>query len=560
MPLSYTKRIDLGFFVAVALICSMVASVYVCFQQMNHQKERVEHTYTVISTLQEIISNLSDVQGSVRGYVITGQEDYLAPYHLSTPKVSGAIDRLGRLVSDNPVQIGRFKSLQDHVTERVKIADQAIDTYRKSGQTAAMEFIRTGRGKREMDEIRVIVSDMIGDEKKLLDIRKTAVENFSDLTMYAGGCGVAICLIILGSVFFLIHREFRQRTKTEISLREAFEQMERHNAETKLTSRMGDYLQGCRDRQEVYDVIAGSMPALFPVSYGSISVFNEDRSFLYPVLTWGNLPQEANHEFDPEDCWALRQGRGHLVTSENSAPVCPHLEKVAKGNVSFCLPMQAQGETIGQIYFGAKAEEARFVGKHEMATMRRITEQISLALANLNLQQALKEQSIRDPLTKLYNRRYLEETLSRECSRVQRNDKPLCVLMMDIDFFKKINDTYGHDGGDAVLVEFANLLLRNVRKEDIACRMGGEEFVLVLPDANLEQGAARAQKISDAARALAIKFQGTSLKLTVSIGVSVYPAHGQTPEALLHCADMALYKAKEQGRDRVILCGETADA
>lgn len=553
MPLSYTRRIDIGFFVAIVLICSMAGSIYSLFQQSNHQKARVEHTYTVISTLQEIISNLSDVQGSVRGYIITGREDYLAPFHLAVPKVDDALTQLGGLVADNTTQSKRYTSLKDHVGQRVQIAEDAIDTFRSDGQKAAMDSISGGSGKREMDEIRVIVAEMIGEEKMLLDIRKSAVDNFTNLTMFAGASGVLICLVILCTVFYLIHREFRHRSRTEVSLRDAMEEMERHNAETRLIGEMGDYLRGCRDRQEVYDVISENMPRLFPHSFGSISIFNNSRNTLFSAMTWGPLPQGIELEFDPDDCWALRQGRGHLVTDHNSAPVCPHLEHVDRKNVAFCLPMQAQGETIGQIYFGAQAEEARYVGRHEMATMRRITEQVSLAIANLDLQQALKEQSIKDPLTKLYNRRYLEETLSRECSRGQRNKKPFSLLIMDIDHFKKVNDTYGHDAGDAVLVEFSRLLTDNIRKEDIACRLGGEEFILVMTDADLEHGIKRAQKICDDTRGMSIRFQRENLRVTVSVGVCAFPIHGGTPEELIKNADICLYKAKNSGRDRVVV-------
>lgn len=552
MPLSYTKRIDIGFFVAFVLICSMALSVYACFQQMNHQKGRVDHTYTVISTLELIIGNLSDAQGSVRGYIITGREDYLAPFHLAMPKVDDELEDLRDLVSDNPEQKERYISLKQHVDTRVQIAEEAIDTYRKYGQKVAMDSIATGSGKREMDEIRVIVAEMINEEKRLLDIRKTAVENFSSLTMLSGAIGVLVCMAILLTVFFLIHREFRHRSRTEASLMDAVQQMERHNTETKLVSQMGDYLRGCREREEVYKVISDNMPLLFPQSFGSIAVFNNSRNSLIPAMTWGKLPDGVQLEFEANDCWALRQGRAHLVTDINSAPVCPHLEQVGRENVSFCLPMQAQGETIGQVYFGALAEEARHVGKHEMGTMRRITEQISLAIANLNLQQALKEQSIKDPLTKLYNRRYLDEMLARECSRAQRNNKALSVLIMDIDHFKKVNDTYGHDAGDAVLVAFAKLIQQNIRKEDIACRLGGEEFVLVLPDATMEQAVVRAEKICEATRAMSIKFQREVLNITVSIGVCDYPECAQMPEELIQNADSALYRAKNGGRNRVI--------
>lgn len=557
MPLSYRNRIDIGFAVAIILICSVMSSVYASFAQMNHQKSRVEHTYEVITTLQGVISNLTDIQGSVRGYVITGMEDYLAPYYVALPRVKDGMAKLTQLVSDNPEQAKRCQMLKDHANERINIADTVMRTYQTDGQEKAFAMIRHGSGKREMDEIRIIIADMIAEEQSLLDVRRTSVDGFTKLTLYAGISGVSICIIILLTVFVLIHREFKYRTRTESSLREAMDMMEQHNGETKLVGRMGDYLRGCREREEVYKVISESMPLLFPTSWGSISVFNEKHDMLVPAMTWGKLPEGIVLEFDAEDCWALRQGRGHLVLPDNSAPTCEHLREVDSKNVSFCLPMQAQGETIGQIYFGADVDDAKYIGRHEMGTMRRITEQISLALANLDLQQALKEQSIRDPMTKLYNRRYLEETFSREISRMQRSGKNLSVLIMDIDHFKKVNDTYGHDAGDAVLTAFARVLSQKSRKEDIACRMGGEEFVLVLTDAPGELAVERAEDIREAASILSIKHGGRTIGVTVSIGVSIYPTHGETPEDLIKNADKALYQAKNGGRNRVVVFDPT---
>lgn len=553
MALQYKTRIDIGFFVAAVLICSVLISVYASFRQMNHQKERVEHTYQVISALQDTISSLIDIQGSVRGYVITGMEDYLTPYYLALPRAENSLKRLRALITDNPGQLEREASLSDHVGQRLGIAKNVIEIYQSKGQGAAFNEIRTGTGKREMDEIRVIVSDMVAEEKKLLEQRRIAVEAFSNLTMYAGIAGVLVCLLILGTVYSVIYRETHQRIKTEESLRDAVQEMERHNAETNLVSRMGDYLRGCRERDEVYDVIATSLPKLFPQSYGEIAIFNEARTALLPALTWGKIADGVQLQYGAEDCWALRQGKGHLVTPVNGAPVCSHLQSVSREHVSFCLPMQAQGETIGQIFFGARADEATHVGPHEMATMRRITEQISLALANLNLQQALKEQSIKDPLTKLFNRRYLDETFPREISRAERSEAPLAVLIMDIDFFKKVNDTYGHDGGDAVLTSFAKLLSSKIRKEDIACRLGGEEFVLILPSATQELALARAEEICEATRRLSVPFQNQTIQVTVSIGVAMFPDHGDVPETLVQKADEALYEAKDSGRDRVVL-------
>ncbi len=178
---------------------------------------------------------------------------------------------------------------------------------------------------------------------------------------------------------------------------------------------------------------------------------------------------------------------------------------------------------------------------------------VFLTLANLQFQGILRDQGVRDPMTRLFNRRYLDETLMREIARAKRNGQSIATLMMDIDHFKRVNDTHGHDGGDAVLCHFAKILEGKIRKEDIACRMGGEEFILILPTANAELAMARAQEICDATRDLKIDFEGRLIKVTVSIGVCVFPDHAATGEELLARADFALYRAKNEGRDRAIL-------
>jgi diguanylate cyclase (GGDEF)-like protein len=189
--------------------------------------------------------------------------------------------------------------------------------------------------------------------------------------------------------------------------------------------------------------------------------------------------------------------------------------------------------------------------------------QLALGLANLRLRETLRNQSIRDPLTGLFNRRYMEETLERELRRAGRSGKGLGVVMIDVDNFKRHNDVFGHDAGDVVLRRIGELLQRGLRREDTACRFGGEEFVLVLPDARAEDAARRAEELREQVRRLATTVKGVSVgSVTVSLGVAAYPEHGLTGEMLIKAADGALYAAKREGRDRVVLAPapDVADA
>jgi diguanylate cyclase (GGDEF)-like protein/PAS domain S-box-containing protein len=170
-----------------------------------------------------------------------------------------------------------------------------------------------------------------------------------------------------------------------------------------------------------------------------------------------------------------------------------------------------------------------------------------------DLQAKLKEQTIRDPLTGLFNRRYLEETMGRELARASREGFPIGVVMIDIDHFKQVNDSHGHKAGDLILQAMGNLLLGVIRAGDIACRYGGEEFLLILPQASRVITAERAEEWRTGFEALRTVYGENALQATISLGIAAYPADGVTAEAVIHAADQAMFRAKALGRNRVVL-------
>ena len=166
---------------------------------------------------------------------------------------------------------------------------------------------------------------------------------------------------------------------------------------------------------------------------------------------------------------------------------------------------------------------------------------------------------MRDALTGLYNRRYLEEVLEREVRRASRSAQSLGILMIDLDHFKNFNDTYGHDAGDAVLRETGQFLARGVRAEDFVCRFGGEEFVVILPTADMNSSQTRGERLRSKMRELTVMHQGKSLgMITISIGVASFPQHGMSPKQLMAAANAALYEAKRGGRDQVAVASVKA--
>jgi diguanylate cyclase (GGDEF)-like protein len=181
-----------------------------------------------------------------------------------------------------------------------------------------------------------------------------------------------------------------------------------------------------------------------------------------------------------------------------------------------------------------------------------MSEHIAMALSNLKLHETLRSQSIRDPLTNLFNRRFMEESLELELRRAARNQRPLGVIMLDLDSFKSFNDNYGHAAGDTLLKELGTLLQTNIRAEDIACRYGGEEFTLILPEGNLEITRQRAETLREAIKNMEVQHRGQILySVSASMGVAIFPDHGKAGDVLLRAADAALYESKGSGGNRV---------
>ena len=219
------------------------------------------------------------------------------------------------------------------------------------------------------------------------------------------------------------------------------------------------------------------------------------------------------------------------------------------------LPLRAKNGRLVDVEF---VSNVYLVGGEKViqCNIRDITERKQAQDALLKSQALLREQSVRDYLTGLFNRRYMEETLERELLRATRKKLPLGMIMLDVDDFKQFNDTWGHAVGDEILCELGRFLLRQVRGEDFPCRYGGDEFILILPDASRDVTYQRAQFICDAARVFQPQFEGQNLAaMTLSLGVAVFPEDGATSMAILRAVDAALYHAKHNGRGRVEVAG-----
>ncbi|MGO9578707.1 MAG: PAS domain S-box protein [Desulfobaccales bacterium] len=330
------------------------------------------------------------------------------------------------------------------------------------------------------------------------------------------------------------------------------QESERRNHDLTLINCMAEKLQSCLSLDEAYPLIARHAQGLFPAWSGALFIRDPANNLLEAVSTWGDAgPGET--AFPPNDCWAIRRGRINAGGGPRREMRCRHMPPQYPGNY-LCLPLLAQGETLGMLHVRELGDLTREQSELLQTLAVTAVDHISLALANIRLRETLRHQVVHDVLTGLYNRRYLEETLEREIYRGRRKGAPLGLIMLDLDYFKHFNDTYGHEAGDNLLRTLGKFLAERVRREDVACRYGGEEFVLILAEASQKIVQQRAEEIRREFAKLQVMHRGQMLEnVTVSLGVAMFPDHGATGRDVLRAADDAMYRAKSQGRNRVVV-------
>lgn len=344
------------------------------------------------------------------------------------------------------------------------------------------------------------------------------------------------------------------RHSTEAALRGTIAKQSERLEEILATSKLIELLQVCHSLSEANRVIRGALPRLLRAAAGAFYVSRGPESALELQVSWGDLTPAQS--FSSEDCWALRRSRPHSYEPERSSVACQHFGSVTRA--CLCAPLVADGLAFAVLHVQSASAEP--VSADVQRVVAALADQLSLVVGNLRLQETLRSGSERDPLTDLYNRRHLEISLHRELARAQRHGHPVSLVMLDVDHFKEFNDTHGHDAGDAVLCEVAQVLKRHSRAEDIACRYGGEEFLLVLPSCSLDDAYAKAEAIREAIAQRRVVMHGSALpRITASLGIASYPLHGERMEELISCADAALYQAKASGRNRIIASSPPGD-
>lgn len=542
---------------AAILVMSITASEgpFTLFwtNQTRVERNLVEDRLDNIRTVQSL---LVDAETGQRGYVLTGKELFLQPYYIAESQLPLAIRTLRLSYQDAPEEAIRLNGLTEHAALKMSHLNKVVKLRREEGFDVSAEEISTGHGKQLMDKVRDISADLIfeGTQKvAMLD------DQLHANLRWAVAISVASFLLTLTLGRF-IYKSMRSTVlrQTESAaaaidmsakLSQSMKRLEQRNREIGLLAEMARLLQTELSQEETLQLASTYCHKLLTASTGTFFLYRNSADVLQRAAGWGqeNEPQEM---MTPKDCWAIRRGRWHIAEGRHDLH-CNHYttEDEISEAVHWCLPLMAYGEVLGLLHIRQAA-----LGDMSAANLQfveAIAEQTALALANGRMRQVLQTQSIRDPLTSLYNRRFMEETLERELARARRGSTCLSVIMLDLDNFKALNDRHGHPAGDAVLRATSALLLRSLRASDIACRFGGEELMIILPDCSLEDAVTRAETIRDALEAMSVTELGQSLHVTGSFGVACTTLCGVDQGALLKAADSELYKAKRAGKNRV---------
>lgn len=556
MPTRKRFANQLGLLVAALIFVAIGVGVLLGAQRFISDANRVSHTNEVIAVIGSIETQLRDSESAQRGYLLTNDVDYLADYGRCRDRLPELFAQLQRLVKDNPLQARRVLAWRIEINRRLSQMESTLGNFHTGGLPAAQRAI--DHDVREASiAIRRQAEELVATEKELLVARALSSHNSANLLRALALLGIPLGLLVIGLVYWLLVREIRRRAIAEIASKDAKQQLlatidklEDHSADLNELSRYSGMLQSCVRTEEAVRLATQHFARLLPGTGGTLYRIRASQDYAEEAAHWGEHALHGAAMFPLDACWALRRGQPHLHRAHAEMLGCTHTSSPAlqASPTTACIPLIAQGTQLGLLYLSS--HDDAFLQRMDL--VETAAEQLSMALSNLDLQERLRIQSIREPLTGLFNRRYLEESLARELSRCERRGLPLGLMMLDLDHFKSFNDLHGHVGGDALLAGFGQLLLTLSREEDIACRYGGEEFTLILPETDLDAACERADAIRLAVQALHIRHLGQELPpVTVSIGVSCFPQHGRHADTLLRRADEALYRAKREGRNRI---------
>lgn len=535
---------------AVILFVTVGVTSIIGISRQSDDAEAVEHSHEVLEGLETTLRLAIDARRDAVAYVATGDPYRLEVFDRSRREGEVAASHVADLTKDDPLQQRRIRNVR--VLLGKESAEQIrVISIRNTNPAAAIDELRSTAWISRFDTLQAAIGAMKTQEQHNLDLRNEREDASVARAKGIVIAGDVLAFALATGALVLSARQARQREQSELRVAAANRELtarvsdlQQRSRELSLLTRLGELLQSCENADESASVIRQVLPQLFEGSEGAVFTIISSRNLVVPLTGWPDSGRTAV-PFAPADCWALRRGAIHDITPGGVNVVCKHAA-ARTANRSVCVPLLAHGEAIGLLHVAWMEGGSAL---NELAGA--VAEQLGLAQANLTLQETLRRQAMRDPLTGVFNRRYMEETLARELHRAARQHSALSLLMLDLDRFKEYNDTLGHFAGDDLLRSAAATMQRAVRADDVVCRYGGDEFVIIMPDAEGAIVDQRAASLLDQLQQFPRgDAAGPGHSVTVSIGIAAYPADATEPQELLLVADRALYQAKRAGRAR----------
>ncbi len=539
----------LGAVGSVVFLTAAAFFVYHTTKDLLSARDWEEHSQEVLNTLQLTSQRLDRLDLTSRLYFAEKDRDDLGAAQTVAVVLVAGVSHLTGLVGDNPAQEALAQALQSCTSELKQIADKTSPAD-VAGQSIVF-------GQKVLD-CRDYVVRMQADENMLLRQRRDESQRGAYRSLSAGAVFLLVSLVTVLVLFGLLVRDAAQQYKAKQEVFDAnarlastVQLMEQRAVETGLLTATQEELQLCTNVAQAYQVTVRRCSQLLPSASIALLMINNSRQMLELVAASGGLTHVVEG-FSLDACCGLRGGQIRWRKRGQSEIDCEHFVGAPPENY-LCMPLTAHGDTLGILYVECSPDEDMPHIEAKMEALKSIVKVAAVFFGSLNLRARLENQSIRDGLTNLFNRHFMEISLDREIRRAARSRTELAVLMIDVDHFKHFNDTFGHEAGDYVLREVAEVFRNTVRVEDIICRYGGEEFVIIFPETGAESAKTRAEEIRRQIQRLQLRFRGENLReTTVSIGIAVYPEAGNSLVELLRNADRALYAAKNRGRNCVV--------
>ena len=563
-------------------LLGIVALFFYNYRQVAQATVSAQNSELAAIRAGSLLQGTSQMSEGVRGYVLTGRQSFLEDYNSASASVFQNFALLRESGPGVPPAASRSQNMRKRVEDWKRTwADPLIEKVKAGRSAEATGSVLQGSDEfaRIQTDLKQFQSDSQAAAAARRDQRKRTVHSGLVSGAVLVGAFALLLAVLVHAISRNISRPVIQLTQASDQLRQgdfdltlppetdnefgvltrSFLQMSqalrRDREEFAALKRFSEAVTECTSESEVYDHILHALRDRFHPTQVIIFKLRPEEDFLEVVASLQPLPKDV-HDWPviegKNGCKAVRMGRPFRVNNVSVEPLCPGKFVLPEEGSYYCGPLIAGGIIIGAVRLqGVKG----FWTPERESLLESYLSSTASVLSNLQLLQTMREQANIDPLTGLYNRRFCKDYAGKLMAMARRKDTPLGFLILDLDHFKNINDVYGHEVGDRILKQFAKTITQSMRETNLTARLGGEEFVVVLPDTGAKACQVVAERIRNAVAHMNMPQVNEKPlpNITVSLGIAVYPDHGATLEEMLQASDRALYESKRAGRNRATL-------